>query len=340
MKISKSLLLLIAVLVICPAHASRPPRDVAGYYWVYDDGTKPFASFSGNTDAISMICPVWMELSGTNGDITFHEDTKVEDYAREHGIRVLPLIQFFSSRTMHAVFTNIISRARLSRQIVEALDSCKYVQGINLDFEGMRAEDRYSYNNFLIEISTRLKAKGYLCTIDVPAKSRENLTSSWNGWCDYAEIGRYCDIVMIMTYDEHEGSSGPGPISSVQMCDRTLAYATSVMPKEKVYLGLPFYGYDWPQKGKGGVTSPRYEKTMQQVKDKSILVNWDREAKCPWYTYSDDNGNTRTCYYEDARSIAAKLEIGRRHDVGGVCIWSLGGEDPKIWDSIRQFRKR
>lgn len=341
MKFVRSLLfILLAAFLICgAAPAAKSPRGVAGYYWVYDDGTKPFASLSHNTDVVTMLCPTWMELKDTQGEITFQEDTKLEDYAKEHGIQVLPLIVSFSRSKMHAVFGSIESRVRLERHIVDALDSCKYVQGINLDFEGMRAEDRYSYTNFIIELRALLKQKGYMLTIDVPAESYDSPKNGWIGCFDYREIGRYCDIVMIMTYDEHEGSSGPGPISSVQMCDSVLRYATGVIPKEKIYLGLPFYGYDWPAKGKGKVTSPRYDETMQQVKDKSIKPNWDRNARCPWYTYTDDKGARRTAYYEDGRSIAAKMEIGRKYDVGGVCIWSLGGEDPAVWDSIRRFRQ-
>ena len=342
MKLFRSLaFLLLAALLICgPTPAAKAPRGVAGYYWVYDDGTKPFASASNNADAITMLCPTWMELKNTQGDIDWHPDSKLQDWAKERGIQVVPLIASFSPRTMHAVFSSIESRVRLERQILDALDSCKYVQGINLDFEGMHAEDRSSYTNFIIELSALLKPKGYMMTIDVPAKTCESLTNNWTGCFDFPEIGRYCDIVMVMTYDEHEGSSGPGPISSVQMCDATMRYTTSVIPKEKVYLGLPFYGYDWPERGKGArVTSPRYDETMQQVKEKSIKPNWDKVARCPWYKYTDDKGIHRTAYYEDSRSIAAKLEIGRRYDVGGICIWSLGGEDPGIWSSIRRFRQ-
>lgn len=337
---SIALLAVIVLVLSSVAFAAGPtkaPREVAGYYWVYDDGTKPFASVSNNSDAISMLCPTWMGLKDSQGAIYAKEDPKVSEYAKAHGIKVLPLIWGSDAKSMHAIFSSISNRSRLVREIVAALDSFSYCQGVNLDFEGMYASDRYSYSNFLIQLSAKLKPKGYLLTIDVPAKSYDRPKDSWSGCFDYREIGRYCDIVMIMTYDEHWSTGGPGPVASVQMDDVVLAYATTVIPKEKIFLGLPFYGYDWPAKGKA--KSYRYDTTMQLVKDKAIKLNWDRDAKTPWYTYTDDTGAKRTSYYEDKRSIAAKLAIGQKYDVGGVCIWSLGGEDPGIWDAMREFRK-
>ena len=287
-----------------------------------------------------MLCPTWMSLKSAQGDIACEaEDTKIEEFAKEHGITVLPLIVSSDAAMMHELFTKIENRARLARNIVTLLDSFKYVQGINLDFEGLRPEDRHAYNQFLLEISTRLKAKGYMTTIDVPAKTHEDPKHGWSGAFDYAEIARYCDILMIMTYDEHVPFGDPGPVSSVQFDDDTLRYATSLIPKEKIFLGLPFYGYDW-QIGKGTAGSYRYDYAMDLVKEKRIKINWDSEGKVPWYSYTDNDGVKRICYYEDARSIAAKLEIGKKWDVGGVCIWSLGGEDPGVWNAMREFRKR
>lgn len=328
------LLLFLLVLMTSCVSASK---EVCGFYWVSGDDSTPYATVSANPDAITMLCPTWMGLKDSQGNIAAKEDPRISAFAKEHGIKIIPLIWGSDKRTMHNIFSNIFSRTRLVKNIVAALDSFSYCQGVNLDFEGLDPKDRWSFDNFLIELSAKLKPKGYLLTIDVPAKSYDNKWNDYAYWCDYIDIGRTCDIVMIMCYDEHWSTSKPGPVASVQMDHAVLKYATSVMPKEKVFLGLPFYGYDWPQKGRA--TARRYGSVTKLLEERSGKLMWDREAKVPWYTYTSDEGVPRTLYFENAASISAKLEIARRHDVGGVCIWSLGGEDPAIWDAMREYRK-
>jgi len=327
----------ILILLLLACSASAAPREVAGFYFNYSE-SGPWDSAAANPDAISMLCPTWMGIRGSKGEMYCKEDPKVTAFAKEHGIRLVPLIWGSDRKAMHELFNSIEYRTRLVRNIVAALDSISYCQGVNLDFEGMDAADRYVYDFFLIELAAKLKPKGYMLTIDVPAKASESLTNSWAGAFDYAEIGKYCDRVMIMTYDEHWSTSHPGPVSSVQLCDRVLEYATSVIPAEKIYMGLPFYGYDWPAKGRA--TSRLYSRTSQILEQTEAKLNWDRDAKTPWFVYTDSNGAKRTTYFENGRSIAAKLVIAHKWNIGGICIWSLGNEDPAMWDAIRAYRGR
>lgn len=319
------------------ADSAKVARDVAGYYFVNGDDTGPYASASGNADALSILCPTWMGLKDSKGNIYAKEDPKLSAFAKERGIKLIPLIWGSDRKSMHALFTSIENRTRLVRNIADSLDAFTYCQGVNLDFENVDPKDRYSYNSFLLELSAKLKPKGYLVTIDVPAKGHEDLKNSWAGAFDYAEIGRLCDTVMIMAYDEHWSTSHPGPVASVQLDDVVLSYASTVIPKGKIFLGLPFYGYDWP--AKGAARARRYTAISKLMKDNTTKLNWEREAKTPWFNYTDTSGGKRTLYFENKASIAAKLEIADRYDIGGICMWCLGDEDPTIWDAIREFRK-
>jgi spore germination protein len=188
------------------------------------------------------------------------------------------------------------------------------------------------------ELSAKLKPKGYQITIDVPAKTVDNPANGWSGAFDYSELAKYSDTLMLMTYDEHESHGAPGPIASVGFVEKCLQYATSVVPKEKLMLGIPFYGYDWADKGR--CKCLWYSKNSQFIQDKKIKTRWDSDSKCPWYCYKDERGQKRTAWYENARSTEAKLKLGAEFDVAGICIWSLGDEDPATWKAIREFRKR
>jgi len=320
------------------ARQARALREVAGFYWVYDDGSGPYTSAVQHAADISMLCPTWLTLKDSQGTVEVAKDTRLEAFAKEKGIRLVPLIACFSRKLQHDLLNSPESRTRLVNRIDEILDGYQYCQGVNLDLENLDHADRTVYGQFLAELAAKLKPKGYLITIDVPAKTRDDTSSDWSGAFDYAEINKYCDLIMLMTYDEHESHSGPGPISSVGFVEKCLKYATGIIPKEKLLLGIPFYGYDWGPNGK--CKCLWYNATAQFIKDNKIPLMWDATAKAPWFTYTDKNGDQRTAWFENKGSIAAKLKVGKRYDVGGICIWSLGDEDPGIWDAIHDFRKR
>lgn len=325
---------LMVLLLACSVSAA--PREVNG--WYFGEGTGPWESLTANCDSITIVSPTWMSIKGSHGEIVWQEDPKVSAFAKEHGIKLIPLIWGSSCKTMHELFNSVEYRTRLVRNIASALDSMSYCQGINLDFEGLDPNDRYVYDLFIIELAAKIKPKGYMLTIDVPGKAYDSLTNGWAGAFDYQEIGRYCDLVMLMTYDEHWSTSKPGPVASVQMDDTVLAYATATMPAEKVLMGVPFYSYDWPAKGRA--SSYLYTHTSRTLAETKAKLMWDREAKVPWFTYTDSDRAKHTTYFENGRSIAAKLDIARKWNVRGICIWSIGHDDPAMWDAIRAYRKR
>ncbi len=314
-------------------------RDVVGFYWVYDDGTGPRRSVSQNADAITDLSPTWLSVVDANGTVLVHKDPKLLALAREKGIRILPLIanEGFKPEPFHSILVSPAKRARLASRILEILDSLEYCQGINLDFEGLAPKDRPLYSAFLAELAAKLHPRNYLISIDVPSKTRDVPDAEWSGAFDYWEIGRYCDQVMIMTYDEHWSAGSPGPIASVDFVEKCLKYTLGIIPREKVYLGIPFYGYDWPESGRA---RGLFHRTALKLASRHKAdVRWDETAKAPWFCYQDKSG-TRTCWFENKESLAAKLDLGSKYDVAGICIWSLGDEDPGSWDVIRKFRER
>lgn len=62
---------------------------------------------------------------------------------------------------------------------------------------------------------------------------------------DYGGIDAAVDFVFIMAYDWHEKHSGPGPIAPIDEIRKTLDNAVQRMPRNKIILGVPRYGYDW-----------------------------------------------------------------------------------------------
>lgn len=314
-------------------------RQVAGFYWVYDDGTGPGKSVSQNADAITTLCPTWMEVLDADANLSVHTDAKLVALAKQKGIRIIPLIANagFKPKPFHWILVSPTRREKLITRIIEVLDGLGYCQGINLDIEGLYPKDRALYSEFLSVLSDRLHAKNYQVTIDIPCKTRDVPNAEWSGAFDYVEIAKSCDQVMIMTYDEHWPGGDPGPIAGAEFDDKCMQYATTVIPKEKILMGIPFYGYDWWTKGHAGGVF--YTGAIRRAAQNKAKIQWDEASKCPWFTYTDAKGRARTCWFENKESLAAKLEVARKNDVAGICIWSLGDEDPGCWDVIRRWQQ-
>jgi spore germination protein YaaH len=113
-----------------------------------------------------------------------------------------------------------------------------------------------------------------------------------------------------------------------------LKLAVSEIPRDKIILGVPTYGYDW--NGSQPARDVQWTEAEAIAQAHAAPVMWDPTAQSPWFAYTDSQGHPHTVWFEDARSLSAKLALAATYRVNGVAIWRLGGEDPAIWEQLRQ----
>jgi spore germination protein len=140
-----------------------------------------------------------------------------------------------------------------------------------------------------------------------------------------------------MTYDQHYDESEPGPIAPLPWVIDVLDYATARVPPEKLVLGIGLYGYDWG----GGDTADNLQlsQVARRIEANQGAQGWDQRAASPWFRYQSD-GVARTIWYEDARSVEAKLDLVDRYDLGGAFFWRLGGVPDDIWRAAERTLRR
>lgn len=159
----------------------------------------------------------------------------------------------FSPSLAHRVLNQPAVRNRLIDNIVQTI-SRKGYSGVNIDFEQILEEDRDLFSGFLRLLKERLKPSGYVLTIAVPPKTNENI--AWLKGYDYGGIGAVSDLIFIMAYDWHHGTSEPGPIAPINEVRQTIQFALRHVPKEKIVLGFPLYGYNWTLPYQPGAVYP------------------------------------------------------------------------------------
>lgn len=167
----------------------------------------------------------------------------------------------------------------------------------------------------------------------VTVHAKTNDRGDWGGTeaQDWARLGKAADEFKIMTYDFHNGASEAGSIAPLDWVNDVLKYAKLVVPPEKTYVGVPFYGYDWTGSAGRPLDWRKATKTAGLYRGVEIQRDASNEA---WFSY---NSGRNTVYFNDALTTKTQLEriFADHPHLTGISIWSLGGEDPDNWPAIR-----
>jgi spore germination protein YaaH len=238
----------------------------------------------------------------------------------------------FGRNIASAVLSDPAARAHAMANILRVLDSYHY-DGVNIDLEDIPPGRRAALTAFVAALGVQVHQRGKTLSIAVPGKTVDELRHAWNGAFDLAALGQICDFVVVMAYDQYSGASGPGPVASLPWVEAVTQFATSRVDREKILLGLAFYGYVWPRRGGGFPISMR--RATSRAVDAGVPILWDERNQVPYYRVGG-----RTVYFEDARSIQLKLALATREQLGGVSMWRLGLEDPGLWEMLGMYLGR
>lgn len=272
----------------------------------------------------------------SDGSIADHHPSQAMSVAKSAGLDTLALIHnysgdYFSSQDVDALLRSASARHRAIQSMLHILRAYGY-RGVHLDLENVPPADRELLSGFVAEVAAALRPEGYLVTMAVPAKNQEDYANAWSGAFDYAALGASLDRVVVMAYDEHFRIGDPGPIASLPWVESVVRYAASRIPPEKILLGIPGYGYDWPLDGQDG-RGISYQQAMQIARTQDITPNWSGDAQSPYFSYRS-GGTQREVWFETASSLTPKIQLVQRFHLRGIALWRLGLEDPALWPVI------
>ena len=336
----------VGLFAVCALLAGSPARAVLAKRvsgnLVFWNQARGFDSIVANADVFSEISPFWYRVL-TDGRIvpyltaagTSYEDPAILGFLRSRGILVIPTVANIIDGVWDgALVSRILADPQLRAVNLTALVNLAVAggyDGIDLDYENLRASDRAAFTSFVQQLAGALHAHGKLLSVNVYAKTSE--PGTWDGpqAQDWWAIGQAADQVRIMTYEYSWSTSPPGPVAPVNWVNDVIAYAVSQIPAAKILQGIPFYGYDWV--GQRG-TDLVWTRAMDLASQFGVPLRWDSASESPWFEYVAGRAR-HTVWFENASSVAAKLDVTRVHDVGGIALWRLGGEDPANWSTVR-----
>lgn len=194
--------------------------------------------------------------------------------------------------------------------------------GIDLDYESMKAEDRDNYSHYVEIVAQELHRRHKLLAIALCAKDTE--PGDWSGSqsMDYERIGKAVDRARIMTYDQHEESGAAGPVADIAWVKQVMAHAIALIPKNKLELGIPSYGYNWSSPRAHGVNWTEFSALPG-------AIDAGRDPASNELVLKTSDGVAWFC---DSVSERPKLDLAKSLGIRGVYMWVSGSEDPKWWD--------
>jgi spore germination protein len=256
-----------------------------GYYVPYDPTS--WWSFQAQVDQLSFVAPQWVFLDSC-GNLSSRDDRTLVAFAHAHGVKVVPTLPTSSGWLNHQILTDPTTAERAIDQSVAYVASEGY-DGLDLDFEGVPPEDRAALTRFATRLSNALHAEGKLFTMALPAKTFD-ATTGWAGADDYAALAPLVDRAIIMTYEYSGATTPPGSTAPQAWVDRVLAYTTSVIPPEKVLLGVAFYGRDWNLTQGGWSRAVTYPQAAAIAQAAGTTIASDPITRSGTFSYSVPDG--------------------------------------------------
>ena len=254
--------------------------------------------------------------------------------------RVVPVLHLsnldergqFSGALAHELLEDRDDQRELIEEILGTVDRKGY-QAVDVDFESLRASDAAAYAQFLALLRQALASRGLPLMAALVPKTSANQPGRLYEGIDYHLIAQSVDFALLMTYEWGNHTSPPMAVAPLPQVRRVVEYALTEFYPNQLYLGIPNYGYDWTlpyQEGSRAKSLSNVE-AVQLAWNRRTAIRYDEQAQAPWFRYVDDRGAEHEVWFEDARSIQAKLNLAFDFGLYGVGYWNLDRPFPQNW---------
>lgn len=314
-----------------PTSPTASEKIIAGWvpYWDMQSGMSVIDEFPGVVNEVS---PFWYGI-GEGGDIVNAPGAEQSDMLarlKSHELSIIPTIAAVEGPPISPILNDDAQRAAHIESIISKTRNPLY-DGIDIDYENLPGSDKDIFSKFISELAARVHLEGKKLVVTVNAKTSD--PGDWGGAQshDYAALGTSADYVRVMAYDQHYRAGPPGPIAGIDWVEKVILFSLERIPPEKLVLGVPLYGYDWPDGGQA--KSLVHDEAAAISITNNAPVQWDEASASSFFYYSNESGR-HTVWLENKRSLEAKIDLAKKYDLAGIAAWRLGREDKSFYQEL------
>lgn len=322
---------------------SKQIEEKVNLVWDYYSEVATAPDRTGVTmDGVNVVSPAFFHLN-SKGELTENvgqAGKKYIEWAHNNGYKVWPMVQNAGDGMMKItseIMNDYNKRQKLIENIVTACVKYK-LDGINIDFENMKQEDKNMYSRFIIELTPRIKDMGMVVSVDVTAPDG---SETWSMCFDRHVIGDVADYIVFMAYDQYGTSSNKsGTTAGYDWVNLSLNkfLKTEEIQSNKIILAIPLYTRLWTEDSSGKLVKQPITVSMKNTEKtipNGIEKQWDDNLK-QYYVEYKDGSYTKKMWIEDEESLKAKISLIKNNNLGGVASWEKGMETDDFWTFLKQ----
>ena len=304
--------------------------------WFQVSGTAGNSSIDNNMSTISgvnVIAPTWYSVTDASGNMSSYASADFVSKMHQRGIDVWALVSDFDTNVDFAqLYSSKAARTNMVNKLVGEAKSYGF-DGINLDYENIKSVYAKDYLQFVRELSVACERNGIVLSTD------NYKPEAYNRCYNLKEQSKFVDYVIVMAYDEHYAGTDAGSVASLPFVKEAVEDTVQLVGKEHVIAGIPFYTRIWTTTD-GNTTSRAVgmQAAVDQLNSDGQVALWNDD--CGQYVASYTVGNaTRQIWFEEEKSIEAKMQVIQENNVAGVAGWKLGLEKSSVWPVISKYNK-
>ncbi len=258
------------------------------------------------------------------------DDTFMINAALQAGVRpVLTLTPLgpdgnFNNALITAVVNDPAAKENLLSNLLTTVQE-KNFQGVDIDFEYIRPEDRLPFADFVADVRNLLSPYGYHVSVALAPKTSDTQAGLLYEGKDYRLLGEAADSVLLMTYEWGYTYGPPMAVAPVNKVREVVEYAVTRIEPSRIDLGIPNYGYDWTLpfvQGSSRATTVSNQEAVRIAIEASVPIQFDEVAMSPYFRYEKD-GQTHEVWFEDVRSYREKFALLPAYGLRGMGYWQI-----------------
>jgi len=308
-------------------HPNNKDRINAGFYRAWEP--QAYNSLVEHIARLDMVVSEGFVITPNADTITSKIDTGLINLSRKYKKPVLmSLTNYINYDAVHGGFDTkdiyrIIKSKALRTTFINSVAAqlAKYhFQGLNLELDEIKDRNDPNYLALEKEFYEILHPQGYLVTTNVWPEDDQY---------DLVKLQHYNDFLFIMAIDQHNESTNPGDLTDQHWVEEILDQVCAKIPSEKVILTVAGGGCDWTEDSTG--KSIGYTQAVSFAQENKSKITFDPSSANLHYTYYDLDSLEHTVYFTDAATNFNVIRKADDWDTGGVALWRLGSEDPRLW---------
>ena len=331
--------LFVSIVFVNASAAAKPETYNYLRVFYFRDGKLARESLFSHPESIDVLAPKSYSFN-SSGKLVGNIKSDILAFAKKHKIKIMPLVTNgnFSRGVSQAILNDPAKQDLAIKSLADEAKNKGY-WGWQFDFEQMDASYRDKYSVFAGKTAELLKKNNLMFSVAVIAQVSNNPNDYPNdlwqktiGVYDYAALAANADFISVMSYDDPESI---GPVVEYSWLKRVLDYSLKFIPNEKLSMGIPLYYWHWNNETGARIGAGGRQGIYNVFAKYKVSVNYNKEMEAAFLTYYS-RAKQYTIWYENAASLAKKIELMTQYNLHGFSAWALGLELPSIYRVIKK----